>query len=107
MRDNVHMKDEIANISSLFIEPYLEKFIPPKPKHPYVQKHNQKHLKTEVEMWNWLVGFKDGLANLTPEDSKIRLCNGNMSKLTDTYYWNYYFLFLDEKTIEVNFNEQN
>jgi len=56
-------------------------------------------------VWNWLVGFKDGLANLTPADSKIRLCNGNMSKLTDTYYWNYYYIFVDEATIELNFNE--
>ena len=97
------MTNEIANISSLFIEPYLEKFIPPKPKHPTVQKHNQKHLTTEVEVWNWLSGFKDGLAGLTPNESKLRLCNGNVSRMTDIYFWNYWYLFLDQKTIETNF----
>jgi len=36
MKNNMGMSDQIANISSLFIEPYLESIIPPKTKHPKV-----------------------------------------------------------------------
>jgi hypothetical protein len=97
------MSDGIANISSLWVEPYLEKFIPPKPKHPTVMKHNQKHLTTEIDVWNWMAGFKDGLANLAPVDSHLRLCNQNVSLMSDTYYWNYYYMFANTKTIETNF----
>ena len=52
----------IANASALFIEPFLDMVMPPKEGGtPSVGMHNARYLLSGNDVWQFLVGFKDGL----------------------------------------------
>lgn len=47
-------------------------------------------------MWDFLLGFKDGVVGVTGEESKSYLCNGNVSAADDIWYNDYDTLVKDE-----------
>jgi len=64
-------------------------------------------LDSYTEAFSMANGFKDGIVGVTGEDSMFAFCNGNISQTTDVWYFNYENMFLDEATIQLNFNEDN
>mmetsp|Transcript_35858 Transcript_35858/g.54998 ORF Transcript_35858/g.54998 Transcript_35858/m.54998 type:complete len:106 (-) Transcript_35858:379-696(-) len=54
------------------------------------------------ELGDLLLGFKDGAVNVTGPESLLSYCNGNVSSVTNVYWYKYYNLLKDEVR-EANF----
>ena len=46
---------------------------------PVVGDHNDERADTWEEMWEFIIGFKDGVVGVTGEESKSYLCNSNIT----------------------------
>ena len=46
---------------------------------PVVGDHNDERADTWAEMWEFIIGFKDGVVGVTGEESKSYLCNSNIT----------------------------
>jgi len=47
-------------------------------------------------MWEFILGFKDGVVGVTGEESKSYLCNANISVTQQVWYTDYDTLVKDE-----------
>lgn len=61
-----------------------------------VEDHNDNRADTVEEMWQFIIGFKDGVVGVTGEDSKSYLCNSNLTVTEEVWYTNYDLLVNDE-----------
>ena len=61
-----------------------------------VGDHNDNRADTLEEMWEFIIGFKDGVVGVTGEDSKSYLCNSNLTVTEEVWYTNYDLLVNDE-----------
>jgi hypothetical protein len=75
------------------IDPILDQFLDLLPEIPTVGDHNYEKVDSLREMWDFIVGFKDGIVGVTGGESKAYLCNGNISRANSIYYWNYRNMF--------------
>lgn len=105
LETEIGMSPGMANMSSVFIEPMLRTAMPVLV--PTVGQHNTKRLTDGAEAFRFVMGFKDGLVQLTGDSSKIHYCNANVSASTQTYYWNWHFLFQNKDVVEANFDAAN
>ena len=37
----------------------------------------------------WINGFKDGIVGMTEDDSKLQLCNNNITNAPNVFYYNW------------------
>lgn len=112
VKDNVQrilLKNSIEPIFqklSLIMPEIYEPYKPPKKngEHPMVQA-GQKIIKS-VNEWSdvyWAsLGFKDGIVFQTGTETKIYLCNGNLSHVDDVYYRNWTTIY-GSNVFPVNF----
>jgi hypothetical protein len=63
---------------------------------PVVGDHNDERADTWTEMWDFILGFKDGVVGVTGEESKSFLCNANISIADQVWFLDYDALVKDE-----------
>ena len=67
--------------------------------------HNMRHVDSNYDVWQFLYGFLDG--SVYGKSANLTACSTYAQDVSTVYYFNWYYLFENEATIESNFNVQN
>lgn len=105
----IHHARLMAKTAMIMITPIMKEIMPNL--YPIVGFHNGYHntarVKTFDEVWNFVIGFKDGVVGVTGSTSLASYCNGNVSSADDIYWNNYNTLWSTPAVAATNFNQLN
>jgi len=62
-----------------------------------------RHLDDNADVWNFIYGFLDG--SVYGKSDNLTQCSIQAQQASTVFYFNWFYLFEDELTIDTNFNE--
>ena len=87
--DNRIVKSFVGTLSEVIVQELLL----PTYKIPRVQDHKLQRMDELTDFVYYLEGLKDGTVALTGDDSKLSMCNGNITNAKAVFYDNWLKIF--------------
>lgn len=100
-KDVYHEQVVVRSFVDVICEAVLNTFILPAYDMPTVRA--SQRLASFMDAVRWMNGFKDGIVGMTEDDSKLQLCNNNITNAPNVFYYNW-VPFINEASTKFSTN---